>query len=252
MRWNAGMQLSNPGAYTPEKSTLIFGASQTQGSEVRQEDYFFNYNDECFVVTDGVSALPHGDVAAKLAAETAVWGYKLVRQRKFYWEDKQKLLRRIVRSVNLAVWSKRKETGFVSGLATTLLVLITGLRNFWVASVGDSSAWLLRAGKLSKLTRDDIDQNGVLTHAVGFQRLGLVAQVATDRFIDGDTLLLASDGLTERLTVRDIEKNMQCAGVTTATVVDVVTDLLETARKKGGQDNMTACLVKKIAVSGFA
>src|SRR3989304_8104996 len=85
------------------RDTVIFAGSQLPGTQKLQKDYFINFSDECFVVADGVSDI-HGEAAAKLAADTAIWGYKHVRQRPFYWADKRRLLKRIFRSSNLTLW----------------------------------------------------------------------------------------------------------------------------------------------------
>ncbi len=240
-----------PYAFDQPKNTIIFAASQLRGTRDRQEDYFINYNDECFVLTDGVGGIPHGEVAAKLAAETAIWGYKLIRQRPFYWVDKAKLIRRMIRSTNLTIWQKQREPEFNDGMATTLITLITSTTKFWIGSVGDSRAYLLHEDKLSLLTHDDVDSQGLLTKAVGFQRLGLVPQIIIKRFFVNDTILLASDGLTDGVSEEEIRTALSHAGETTQSVTEVVVELLSTAEQNSPSsmvDNMTAVLVKRVAI----
>src|SRR3990167_107090 len=189
------MKFADPFARSLHKpqDTYIFAASQLQGDRETQEDYFINFNDECFVVADGVGGIPHGEVASQLASETAIWAFKHIRQHPYYWEDKKLFMKRIFRSTNLAVWQKRREFGFEEGLATTLLVCIMGEMRYWIGSVGDTRAYIMETYLMRELTTDDLDAQGRLTKAVGFQRLGLKAQFATGVLKAGGIMLLATD-----------------------------------------------------------
>lgn len=229
----------NPGA-------IIFAGSQLQGEREVQEDYFINFNDECFVVADGVSGLPHGDVAAKLAAETAIWGYKHIRLRPYYWADKKLFVKRIFRSVNIAVWQKRKETGFEKGLATTLATVIVGTHVFWIGSVGDSGILLYRDGLIDMVAPYDIDEAGRLTNAIGLKRYGLVPHVKAERFLLGDIILLATDGVLGFVNEEELRTVFEVSGNTSDSLSGAVTHLLKTAEENGSTDNKTACLIKKI------
>lgn len=245
---NDGMQFQDPRALKilQAKDAIIFASAQLTGARERQEDYFVHYKDECFVIADGVGGMPHGDVAAKLAGDTALWGYKHIRQRHTYWQDKKLFVKRIFRSANIAVWQKRRETGFEEGLAATLVVFIVGAKTFWLGSVGDSSAFFLRNGIFKKLTIDDVDERGYLTKVVGAERFGLVPQFVTDQFLLDDTMLLGTDGITHVLSEEEIKRVLVQAGRTTESVADAVRSLLSAAQKEGSTDNMTACLVKRI------
>src|SRR3989344_2568729 len=176
--------------------SILFAASQLQGERERQEDYFANYNDQCFAIADGVGGMPNGQVAAKLACETAVWAYKHVRTRPFYWDDKKLFLKRIFRTTNITLWQKQREKGFSEGLATTLVFCIIGDHHFWVGSVGDSHAYQLTTkGILTPLLPDDVAPSGKLTRVMGANRYGLVPHVVTREFLDGDTIVLVTDGI---------------------------------------------------------
>lgn len=237
------MKFVDPLAVANRKSSgiVLFAGSQFQGLCPVQADYFVNYNDECFVVADGVDGLPNPDVAARLGAETAIWGYKHIRERPFYWADKRKFLKRIFRSANIAVWQKRREFGFEKGLATTLAVAIVGTHKVWVGTVGDSNVLLYREGLIDVLTLSD-------TNALGMRRFGLVPHVAVERFLIGDILLLASDGVLRFVSEEQLRFVCESAGDTTNTVTTAVVKLLQTAQENGSTDNMTACIVKKVGL----
>ncbi|HUD19374.1 MAG TPA: PP2C family serine/threonine-protein phosphatase [Patescibacteria group bacterium] len=231
------------------KERIIFAATQLQGSRESQEDYFINYNDECFAVADGVGSIPNGEVASKLAAETAIWGYKHIRMRPFYWADKQLLIKRIFRSSNLAVWQKRRESGFEAGLATTLSILIVSAQKIWAGSVGDTSILLYRDGLIDELTLRDVNELGTMTRAVGFQRLGLVPHIAVEKLLPRDVFLLATDGVINCIDEEELRATFDVVGETTQSITNAVVHLLTMAQSRGSTDNMTACLVKRLGNS---
>ncbi len=239
-----------PDAYTIRRQTprdsIIFSAAQLLGAQDTQEDYFLNFNDECFVMADGLSHMPNGEAAAKLACETALWGYKHIRQHPYYWLDKKLFMKRIFRSTNLAVWQKQRENGFEEGLATTLMVLMVGAKNYWIGHVGNSSAWLYHKNEIIKLTHDDTDAQGVLTKAVGFKRLGLLPEFASGVFEVGDVLLLTSDGAGDYLTAKDMVTYLAAVGSTNEDATSAVTGLLRQAELNGSKENSSAIIVKRL------
>lgn len=227
------------------QASAIFAASQLQGTRETQEDYFVNFNDECFVVCDGVGGLPHGEVASQLAGDTAVWAYRLVRQRHTYWKDRKLFLKRIFRTTNITLWQKQREEGFEGGMATTMLVCIVIDRHWYIGSAGDSSAFLVREGHMTKLTTEDIDASGRLTKAVGMTRYGLSPSIATGDFLVGDCLLLATDGVVRGMdTAKCMTLLKQVEGMATQ-LSDVAVTMLHCAQEQGSTDNLTVCLIKR-------
>lgn len=220
-----------------KRDNIFFAAAQLQGKRDFQEDYFLNYNDECIAVADGVGGMPHGDVAAKLACETAIWGYKQIRLRNTYWKDRRLLMKRIFRTVNITLCQKQHEEGFSDGMATTMTIAIVASRSVWIGSAGDTPAYYFHEGQLQKITHDDIDAGGNLTKAIGTQRYGLVPEIHLLDFEEGDAVLVTSDGVSRYVPESDMQKIL---------TTDAVVALLQLAEKNGGRDNMTACLVKRI------
>ena len=243
------MKDSNPIVFAGEdsQSTVVFAAGQLAGDRENQEDFVGHFRDECFVIADGVGGMPHGEVAATLAGETAIWGYRHIRLRPTYWLDKRNFMRRIFRSTNMAVWQKRKEPEFRDGLATTLIVCIVGPMNMWVGSVGDSSSYLYREGLIASLTREDVDERGFLTNVIGTKRLGLASQFASEPFLVGDIAVLCTDGVSHFAGEEELRTILADSGETKQSLSDSVERILEAARQNGSTDNMTVCIVKRIS-----
>lgn len=226
--------------------SVIFAASQLQGTREIQEDYFVNFNDECFVVCDGVGGIPHGEVAARLAGDTASWAYRLVRQRHAYWKDRKLFLKRIFRTTNITVWHKQREEGFEDGMATTMLVCIVLDRRFYIGNVGDSSAFLVRDGTMIKLTSEDVDASGRLTKAMGTTRYGLAPSIVVGDIMLGDTMMLATDGVASKSHTPAVATLLDEAGQSASNLSDAAGEILRACQKKGVTDNMTVCLIKRI------
>ena len=226
---------------------IFFVASQRQGTRPTQEDYFANYNDECFAIADGVGGLPNGDVASRLACETALWAYRHVRTRPYYWDDKRLFLKRIFRTTNITLWQKQREIGFEEGFATTLITLLIGERSFWAGGVGDSRIYHLGGtGKLASLFPDDVDPSGKLTNALGISRYGLVPHVVAKPLSHNDVLLLATDGISRYIDEKVLAKQLAMCGETTQSLTSAVEEILRGAERNGSTDNMTAILIKRI------
>jgi protein phosphatase len=148
-------------------------------------------------------------------------------------------------------WTRR-------GMGTTFVGLLLLGRTAVVAHVGDSRAYRLRNGKLERLTRDHSLANhlvergylrpedvatyprrNVITRAIGTHD----AVEVDARIVDlrpGDTFLLCSDGLHGEVTDAEIADILQQPGLPTS----VVGRLIDRAIEAGGNDNVTAVLVR--------
>lgn len=230
----------------PPAAPIIFAASQLQGERETQEDYFINFNDECFVVCDGVGGLPHGEVASQLAGDTAVWAYRLVRQRHTYWKDRKLFLKRIFRTTSMSVWQKQREKGFEDGMATTMLVCIIIDKHFYIGNVGDSSAYLVRSGVMTTLTTQDTDSKGQLTKAVGMTRYGFAPSVVTGNFNTGDSLILVTDGVGLVMDTATCSELIGQSEISATGLSDTAANILHCAQELGVTDNMTVCLVRRM------
>lgn len=231
------------------RETLIFAACQRQGQRETQEDFFLNFNDECFVLADGVGATPHGEIAAKLACDTAIWAYKHIRQHRYYWLDKKLFTKRIFRSTNLTIWQKKREIEFSQGLQTTLMTLIIGERTYWLGNAGDSSAWFFHDGSMKKLTKDKDRTIGEPKRGIlGERRLGLVPEFVSGSLRTNEIIVLATDGCANYLTPSDLESSIAIAGTTIEEATKAVTSLISSAEMNGSTANMTAVILKRVAV----
>jgi protein phosphatase len=166
----------------------------------------------------------------------------------------QTLLRRLndqIRKQRLDLWGSGGAVG-----ATLVLALVRG-GHALLAHLGDSRAYLQRAGRLEQLTRDhSLVQNqldrGELTPAeVVLARtrsgptrfIGMPGRATADVQLvalqPGDRLLLCSDGLTDMLLDDDIAAVLAKPGELAVTCERLVA----AANAAGGHDNITVLLL---------
>jgi protein phosphatase len=123
-----------------------------------------------------------------------------------------------------------------------------------ISHVGDSRAYLLRAGQLHRLTRDhtyvqELVDSGtmspeeaatsrsrhVLVNAVGGSKEGVRVDVERVPLANGDRVLLCTDGLTDRMD-DEVIRTLLAEGTTAAAAAE---SLLARALEGGGRDNIT-------------
>jgi serine/threonine protein phosphatase PrpC len=209
---------------------------------------YIHFNDECFIITDGYPGLPHAGEAEKLTAETALWAYKVVRQRPFYWKEKLPFLKRIFRSTNLTLWQKRRDPGYDAGLASALMVLIVIDDYFWLGSAGNCNSFLFRDGLIDILTKRDVDDEGMLTKAVGFTRKQLLPTMHSEKLLEHDTILIATDSIADYVTEDEMRGVFDDAGTTQESLKSAIDKLGEIAKAAGSRDTMSVCIIKRIVV----
>ncbi|NTW06251.1 MAG: Stp1/IreP family PP2C-type Ser/Thr phosphatase [Syntrophaceae bacterium] len=228
---------------------------------VNNEDEF--YLDEklgLLVVADGMGGHASGEVASKLAVNV-IRDYfqgpqKIIGRSNPAYSEATNKLNCAIRLANQAVYEVAQSSPVLKGMGTTIVaVLLTG-NKLSIAHIGDSRAYLLRAGNIDQLTDDhtmvneqvrrDIitkeeadrsEMKNVLTKA-----LGISAKMEADldelTMFGDDILFLCTDGLNTMVTDEDVLKIISHKGDFGA-ACDL---LINAANKKGGKDNITVVI----------
>ena len=203
-----------------------------------------------FAVADGMGGHRGGEVASQLALETVE---DLFRKGEGSLADQ-------VRQANRAVFERSLEDTAVSGMGTTLTAALQEGSRLHLAHVGDSRAYLLRAGAFRQLTVDHtlvarMVKAGEITEAeaevhphrnVVTRSVGTEAEVRVDEdeiaLLDGDRVLLCSDGLTGMVT----EDQIQAILETEPDPQRGADRLIKAANRAGGVDNITVVVLDAI------
>jgi PPM family protein phosphatase len=222
---------------------------------------------QLMIVSDGMGGAACGEVASGLAVETiaaqcsegaiAESGAAAVEGRTEFSGRTNRLLE-AVQSANRIIHESAQEDPAKRGMgATVVAAWLEGLK-LSLVHVGDSRAYLFRAGALEQITFDhtlvaEQVRVGILTpqqadssawQSVLIRALGPDAAVEVDvgeyQLQPGDVILLCSDGLTHM--VRDAEIGRVLAEMRSAQ--GVAEKLVKLANQSGGDDNVTAVVMR--------
>lgn len=210
-----------------------------------------------FAVCDGMGGAAAGEVASQMAVDTI---YDLM-QNGGTPKSKDQFARRISEAIGEAgarIYLAAKTNRAQRGMGTTSTVVGVYDKTLFLGQVGDSRCYMVRAGKIKQLTKDQslvakLIEAGQLTEAeaenyehghIILQALGTSDSVAVDlSFIDlrqGDAILVCSDGL--------------CGLVQSSQMLEVLTTsddpmecckrLTDLANSAGGHDNITVIVAR--------
>jgi protein phosphatase len=224
-----------------------------------------------FVVCDGMGGQAAGEVASKLGvdnvlnyfrdqskhetSEHSVAEVSALAVPSKEMSSRAKSLSAAITRANRAIHDASAKDPGRSGMGSTIAAVPVEGDFFTVGHVGDTRVYLIREGKVEQLTNDhslvaEHVRRGLLTKEqadrsevqnVLLQALGSDdVDPDLDDFVaaDGDMLLIATDGLTRHVNEDGIYKILSAA----ANPQVACDALLEAARLKGGEDNIT-CLV---------
>ncbi|MGE3152242.1 MAG: Stp1/IreP family PP2C-type Ser/Thr phosphatase [Nitrospiraceae bacterium] len=246
---------------TPTGQWIGYGLSDVGLIRASNQDAVLVLNDHgLWAVADGMGGHAGGDIASglavaairHLATEAAPLGTPTGSE-----FDAERHLRNLVDAANRRVFDEGAAVRSLRGMGTTLVILMIrdGPTSVgYLAHVGDSRAYLVRAGILTLLTCDhslveDYVRRGLLTRdqaATHPRRHVLTRAVGLDPTVEADTtqlelepndrLILCTDGLTKMLDDRDLTALVVKAGRRPA---DLSRILVEEANRRGGEDNIT-------------
>ena len=220
-----------------------------------------------YVVADGMGGQAAGEVASNIAVDVIAQFIKLTdEQRDITWPTGylpnltwgQNRLRGALLLANNEIYHSAQEDAGLRGMGTTAVCALSDGSHVDLANIGDSRIYLMRDGALRMLTQDhswisEQVQKGVISEDqarshpyrnVVTKALGAGPDVEPDlsalELIDGDLVLLCTDGLTSMLTDVDIESMLHRYG---ADLDAAARALVYEANQNGGEDNITLTLL---------
>ena len=176
------------------------------------------------VVADGMGGHAAGEVASRLAIGALV-GLALDIPDWIFWVDQetapeiQRRARQAIERVGSMLNERGSEDSALRGMCSTLTGVRSCGRDLLIMHVGDSRAYLSRAGRLERLTRDhtyaqmlvdagQLSASDATTSRFRHMLVNVLGGTAEDVEVDvdllrlenGDRLLLCTDGLTDCVT----------------------------------------------------
>jgi protein phosphatase len=215
------------------------------------------------MVADGVGGSAGGELASKVAINTmATYAYALMP-----WSfvgpgaDAPALARGFKQAIErcqMRIASEAESEHIQGKPGTTLTAAYVSWPNLYVAHVGDSRCYVMRSGRLFRLTRDhtyadqlhsiaDVDEvehstlTKVLLNAVGGHDEDVHAELRHLQLESGDSILLCTNGLTSKLSDQQIAEHLAPLCPPTSKPVNLcVEELVQNATALGGEDDITA------------
>lgn len=170
-----------------------------------------------------------------------------------------------IRLANRKIYEAGQNENGRSGMGSTVVAALVHGNALVVAHVGDSRIYLVRHGEIQQLTRDhslvaEQVRLGYITpeqaetselQNVILRALGAEAEVQPDvedlLAVPGDVLLMTSDGLTRHVRDQEILE-----GITSSPSLEAAcTRLIQAAKDRGGDDNITCLLLKMVERSWY-
>lgn len=207
------------------------------------------------VVCDGMGGARAGDTASTLAAESFI--RELGNFYSISSTEIDEILRAAVSKSNTAVFEKAQSNVQYNGMGTTLVAAVVADRHAYLVNVGDSRAYHIGGGAITKITRDhsvveDMLLMGEITpeQAMNHPSRNLITKaIGTERYISGDVfecsieqgekILLCSDGLTNLLAEQELFACIDDG----SDLKDICTSLVKMAIDRGAPDNVTVVLI---------
>ncbi|GBC81358.1 Serine/threonine phosphatase stp [bacterium HR10] len=210
-------------------------------------------------VSDGMGGALAGEVASHLAVTTVARLLHRFDARALYAHlPFSERLRLALEQANRLIYEKSQEHPELMGMGATFTAAAYHQGWLYLGQVGDSRAYMIRAGRIRQLTKDQslvhhLVEAGFLTeeqaerHAyrnVILQALGAHPHtvIVMDRVQvrRGDHVLLCSDGLSGKVTAPEM-----CEIILGASdLVEATNALVQLAVERGGEDNITVLLAR--------
>ncbi len=207
-------------------------------------------------VCDGMGGAVAGGEASEIASNVVYDRINLSFRPEMTQRNIQNLLVTALKTANTIVYDKSKSDKLKEGMGTTCVAAIAEDDIAYIASVGDSRAYLLDESGIVQITRDHTyikmlqsqgkyDENDekvagmshIITKAIGTEE-----EVDPDFFEvplkEKSVLLLCSDGLTNYLTDEQIYDAVYLKPLETA-----MNEMINSCNDSGGKDNITIAII---------
>lgn len=208
-------------------------------------------------VADGMGGHRAGEVASSIAI--TYLGNRFMET--FFKMNKASAVEWIkttVNEINGQIFKYTEENPESKGMGTTLVMAIITKDYILFGNIGDSSGFVMKDGKIHKVTHDHTLVNllldaGELTPEeaknhpkknILMNALGINDPIDIDVFdcnMDINEILLCSDGLTTMINEEQIEKVL----LENISIEETVLKLIKKANNRGGNDNISVAYLRK-------
>jgi protein phosphatase len=227
-----------------------------------EDNFLINEELNLFVVADGMGGHAGGEYASAIAVNTVeeiVTSMEMAGDEVPDAESREIATReKLTQSIRLAgrrIYEKAKQQPEFHGMGTTAVVLLIDDGKAYIAHVGDSRLYRVRAGQIEQVTEDhsliaekikhglitkeeakNHRMRNVITRSLGYQE-DVDVDLSVLKVDVADQFLICSDGLSGHVEDEEMGEIMAKHGPQEAS-----RRLIELACERGGEDNITTII----------
>ncbi|MBI5815969.1 MAG: Stp1/IreP family PP2C-type Ser/Thr phosphatase [Nitrospinae bacterium] len=224
-----------------------------------EDSLFMDGKDGVFIVADGMGGHSSGEVASRIVVDAlpqlvGSWTSKLS---SFKGDEALNRVKAAIVELSEQIVNETSERPALYGMGSTVVMALFRGAGTVIAHMGDSRAYLFRSKKLVRMTTDhslvqllldsgEISEEQIKKHPAKSQitrHVGMRGEALPDakflEMVNGDRLLLCSDGLTGLVEDDEIRKILSGARGPS----EACGALVKAANSAGGSDNITVIVV---------
>ena len=238
-----------------------FSITDTGRQRTMNQDYVFTCDipvgplPNLYIVADGMGGHNAGDYASRYTVDTVSSAIAGAGESS---ADPARLIERALQTANTGLRRIASETPAYFGMGTTFVAASVKDGRLLAANVGDSRLYVLRApgrirqvtvdhslveemiqaGRIDRETARTLPDKNIITRAVGAED-DLSVDFFRETIMEGDILLLCSDGLTNMITDQEIARIV----FSIRSLEEAADRLVYEANMAGGKDNISVILI---------
>jgi serine/threonine protein phosphatase PrpC len=217
------------------------------------EDFPVGQMPDIFIVADGMGGYKAGDYASERTIEIVLDDI-----RRSGISEPVQALKSAIERANREIYEEARSDETKTGMGTTIVACTIDSKNHMTAAnAGDSRLYVARNNEIRQVTYDhsfveEMVRKGrmmesearhhpnkhYITRAVGAEK-DIEVDFFEEDLIEGDMVLLCSDGLSNMLTDDEIKEFLNSG----MALCDITNALVERANEKGGNDNISCILI---------
>lgn len=183
------------------------------------------------MIADGLGGHTAGEIASQHACQRMVELTSVAR-------TTEESLRDVIIRVHFELYEMMKSDERHAGMGTTIAGILFQKESCLCFNVGDSRVWRVQSEYLAQLSTDDIAigrQAGAITQCLGGTStpVEILPHIIDEKISAGRSYVICSDGLTDMLTLEEIEARLSDDPGST------VQTLFEAAMDRGAKDNIS-------------
>lgn len=226
------------------------------------QDYFdtgwFSKEGLFAIVCDGMGGANGGSTASHEAVDFIASSLKGVSPEILSADEIRELMLKTTQDVNKKIYEMANQDSSLSGMGTTIVFLIISNNIAHFVHAGDSRAYVVSNDVITQVTKDhsivqELLESGKITKEqaqchpeknIITRALGVYESIDLDYFqcelSENDSILICTDGLTNYLNDNELLNVINEFGYEGA-----VDEYISKSRACGGNDNITAVLIRK-------